>query len=188
MLGAHKAADMYGEPVAGSPPVTADVRRLIVDPALTHLTVHPQIALEFLAVFSRFEFALKVTNYRQPGEGEARVDWIEFANDLADSFDPNRTAQLAAAFAYLTGEPLRRFAVQNGALGWFQLNLPPGASDAETVVRLIRQVRNNLFHGGKYAPDPEGGPDRDRRLVESALVLLPELRRLVPAVDAAYVD
>ena len=160
----------------------------MVDPALSHLTVSREVALEFFAAFSRFEFALKVTNYLQPGDGEAKADWIRFANAVVNSFDPNRTPELGAAFAYLTGQPLRCLAVQNGALGWFPFNPPPGAPDAERAVRLIRQVRNNLFHGGKYAPDAQAAPDRDLRLLQSSLILLRELLRLAPAVHAAYVD
>lgn len=159
-----------------------------MDPALSRLTVDPKLALEFLAVFSRFEFALKVTSYRQRRDGEAKADWITFAMAVNDSFHPNRTPELAAAFGYLTGQPLRRFAVENSTLGWFPFNPPPAASDAERVVRLIRQVWNNLFHGGKYAPDPQAGADRDFQLLQSSLVLLRELRRLIPAVEAAYVD
>lgn len=157
-----------------------------MDPALTHLTVNPKLALEFLAVFSRFEFALKVTGFRHPGDGEAKADWIAFANKVANSFKPNRTPELGEAFTYITSQPLRRFAVENGTLDWFPFNLPHVASEAEKVVRLIRQIRNNLFHGGKYAPDAQSTPDRDSRLLQSSLVLLHELLSLNPVVHDAY--
>ena len=159
-----------------------------MDPALSHLTVSPELALEFLAVFSRFEFALKVSNLRRPGNGEAKADWAAFAEAVADTFDPQRTAQLTHAFVCLTGEPLRHFAVENGALTWRPFNLPEGLSQAGRVVRLIKQVRNNLFHGGKFAPDPWAGSDRDARLIQASLVVLRELLRLSPRVRAAYVD
>ena len=159
-----------------------------MDAALSHLTVKRDLALEFLAVFSRFEFALKVTGYRQAGDGEARADWIAFANTVSNSFDPNRTQELADAFAYLTGQPLRVFGVQDGTLGWYPFNLPPTASGTEMLVRLVRQVRNNLFHGGKFAPDPQAAPDRDPCLLQSALVLLRELLTLAPTVQTAYVN
>jgi len=159
-----------------------------VDPALTHLTVKPHLALEFLAVFSRFEFALKVTNFRQPGDGEARADWLGFANAIRNSFDPTRTPEVQEAFVYLTSQPLRRFAVENGTLDWFPVNMPPVASEAEWVIRLVRQIRNNLFHGGKFAPDPQSSPDRDTRLLRASLVLLRELLSLSPCVQEAYVQ
>ncbi len=158
------------------------------DPALVHLPVARELALEFLAVFSRLEFALKVTNFRQPGEGEAKADWIGFANEIAGAFNPHRTPEIANAFAYLAGQPLRRFAVENGALGWYPVNVAGGISDAERVVRVVRQIRNNLFHGGKFARDPNASADRDTKLLEASLVLLRELRRLAPQVEAAYVQ
>ena len=158
------------------------------DPALIHLPVARELALEFLAVFSRLEFALKVTNFRQPGEGEAKANWISFANEIAGAFIPNRTPEIANAFAYVAGQPLRRFAVENGVLGWYPFNVPHGISDAERVVRVVRQIRNNLFHGGKFAHDPHANGGRDTRLLEASLVLLRDLRRLAPQVEEAYVQ
>ena len=157
------------------------------DPALVHLPVARELALEFLAVFSRLEFALKVTNFRQPGEGEAKANWIGFANEIAGAFNPGRTPKIANAFAYLTGQPLRRLAVENGALDWYPFTVPQGISDAERVVRVVRQIRNNLFHGGKFARDPHANAERDTRLLEASLVVLRELRRLAPQVEEAYV-
>lgn len=168
--------------------MSSEVRGPVVDPALTHLTVKPDLVLEFLAVFSRFEFALKVTNFLQPGGGEAKADWLGFADAVSCLFDPTRTAEVRDAFLYLTSEPLRRFAVEGGKLDWFPLNMPPIASEAECVIRLVRQIRNNLFHGGKFAPDPQSSPDRDTRLLHASLVLLRELLSLSPRVQAAYVQ
>lgn len=159
-----------------------------MEPALTHLTIDRDLALEFLAVFSRFEYALKVSNFRHPGNGEAKANWITFANTVANAFDLNRTGELRDAFDYLTHQPLRRFAVENNRLDWFPFNLPPTASEAERVIRLVRQVRNNLFHGGKFARDPQSSPDRDSRLVGASLVLLRELLTLSPQVQKEYVD
>lgn len=158
------------------------------DPALVHLPVSRELALEFLAVFSRFEFALKVTTFRQPGEGEAKANWIGFANEVAGTFNPNRTPELADAFAYVVGQPLRRFAVVNGALDWYPFNVPARISDAERVVRVVGQIRNNLFHGGKFARDPQVNAERDTKLLAGSLVLLRELRQLAPQVEAAYVQ
>lgn len=158
-----------------------------MEPALAHLTIDRDLALEFLTVFSRFEYALKVSNFRHPGR-EAKANWITFANTVANAFDLNRTGELRDAFAYLTRQPLRCFAVENDRLDWFPFNLPPVASEAERVIRLVRQVRNNLFHGGKFARDPQSSPDHDSRLVRASLVLLRELLTLSPQVQKEYVD
>ncbi len=126
--------------------------------------------------------------FRQPGDGEARADWTALANATSNAFDPNRNAELREAFVYLTSEPPRRFVVEAGRLGWYPSNPTAGISETSKVVGLIRQVRNNLFHGGKFAPDSHSGTDRDSRLIRASLVLLRELLPLSPQVQAAYVD
>ena len=153
--------------------------------ALCSLTIAPDLALEFLGMFSRFEFALKAATFRQQGGGEVKADWAAFAQSIAGSFNPNRTPDSAAASAYFAAEPLRYLVERNGALAWVPF-VPRGNSDAERTISIIRQIRNNLFHGGKFAPDNRASADRDTRLVNAAMVLLSEMLSLVPDVEAAY--
>lgn len=151
------------------------------------LTVPPELALKFFAVFSRFEYALKVIpRFRRPGDGEAKADWLAFAAEVAPHFVPNKDPATSAAFTSLADANLRYFAVVDGEAKWRAFPVPEGISDAEKAIRLIRQVRNNLFHGGKYAPDPDSNPDRERRWVESSLAILGKLLTLSNEVQAVY--
>ena len=55
-----------------------------------------------------------------------------------------------------------------------------GESEADFVVRCVKRIRNNLFHGGKF-PIPTGpvsAPERDTELLEHGLVILHALLEL----------
>jgi hypothetical protein len=65
-----------------------------------------------------------------------------------------------------------------GKLGW-QTAVQGNADDVEYALFLLRTVRNNLFHGGKYE---HGGPihdvARDTKILTAALALLGECYEL----------
>jgi hypothetical protein len=158
-----------------------------MDRALEKLTIPSDLALRFFGAFSRFEYALKVTPaFRQPGNGEAKADWRAYATAVAPMFDLAGDPALKAACAYVTQANLRYYSVQAGQAEWRPYPLPAGITDAEKAVRLIKQIRNNLFHGGKYAHDPEGNPERDEKLVAASLVILENLLRLDEGVQAIF--
>jgi len=158
----------------------------MVSSAVPKLSVESNLAIEFLAMFSRLEYALKVTRFRMSGDGEAKADWAAFAADVAPMFDPKADASLSEAFTYLTNQPLRFLGVQSGALGWYEFKLPTNSSDADQVIRVIKQVRHNLFHGGKFAPDSHASKDRDTKLLTFGLIVLESMLILIEEVRLAY--
>ena len=158
----------------------------MADIALTKLTVAPKLAIEFFAVFSRLEYALKVVpSFRRAGDGEAKADWAAFTRALNVSFDPNSNPRLMEAFSYLTIEPIKRLDVQQGTLDWLPFD-PGGDTPLDKVIFVIKQIRHNLFHGGKFALDPKASRDRDTQLLKYALVVLQEIRVQIPTVKEAY--
>ncbi len=52
-----------------------------------------------------------------------------------------------------------RQVVKEGTLKWEKTTKGCGEHDENYILRLVRSVRNNLFHGGKYPL--EGGPIED---------------------------
>jgi len=158
----------------------------MTDNAVSKLTVTPELALEFLAVFSRLEYALKVTEFRKTGDGEAKADWSKFSLEVGVVFDPHKNEELSNAFAYITTEPLRFLGVKNGVLGWYDFSVPNNCSPIDKAILIIKQVRHNLFHGGKYAHDNKASADRDSKLLTSALLVLKEMKQVIPEVQMAY--
>ena len=59
-------------------------------------------------------------------------------------------------------------------------------SKAQQVLMMVRWVRNNLFHGGKFLPVPAGDDARDKLLVQYSLIVLRACIPLHNQVNEAY--
>lgn len=131
------------------------------------LRIPTDLVVEFFVVFARFEFALKDAGYVFSDHGRAFPNWHAFQEDVAAAFGELSPAE-AAALRVLTDEPPLRQMLRKGRLSW-----EPTLLDGPPIVQALaaaRQVRNNLFHGGKHTPhSPEG---RDAALVSAALTVL----------------
>lgn len=46
------------------------------------------------------------------------------------------------------------------------------AFDLDRLLVLVRRIRNNLFHGGKFPEGPEDDASRDRELLKSDIAVL----------------
>jgi hypothetical protein len=119
-----------------------------------------RIVFEFYAVFSRFEYALKRSGFVKGDKYKnAVVDWDRFAAEVLDGRHRN---EMSRAFTrgktYLLQTPPDRQVVRpDQSVGWQKNPRRSRESDGQYLLRLVRDVRNNLFHGGKY-PAASGGP------------------------------
>jgi hypothetical protein len=153
---------------------------------LDKLTIPRELVFEFFATFARMEYSLKVVpRFRQPGNGDAKADWASFAIEIAPAFAPAGDQRLRDALQYLLVPGLRYYSVLDDVLDWRPFPVV-GDSEALRTIRLIKQLRNNLFHGAKFALDPNSDPDRERKLVESATLLLHHMLALSGDVRAVY--
>lgn len=145
----------------------------------------PSEAISFFVFFSRFEFALKRTEYLMAGKKKrAKPNWDGFANDLGQSFlEEVRASDKAAAL--LTRPPKKQIVI-NGRLEWQDGQL---ITDTKKLFEAIRLVRNNLFHGGKFPEPVRLVPDvsHDRELlVQSQKVLEMALPKRSSVNEAFY--
>lgn len=136
---------------------------------LDGLQMPAQLACEFFAVFSRFEFALKDSGYYYVNRyGRAAANWDRYFSHANATVRADADPELSEAVQYLLAEPPQ---VQVAPAQWDE-NVPlrggPGAIG--TALDAACRVRNNLFHGGKHTP--HSPPGRDEKLVRSALCLL----------------
>lgn len=155
-----------------------------VNSPFQHLNLAPELACEFLAVFSRYEFALKSTGF---AEGDAvQAAWDRYAGSIATAFDQITDTEVTAAVDYLLTQPPKKQVLREGKLQWESTPLD-NVPRAQQVLTMIRRVRNNLFHGGKFIPAEAGGdPHRDQLLVQHSLVVLRACLPLDPNVEAAF--
>jgi hypothetical protein len=156
------------------------------------LKINRDLLLEFFLVFAKFEYALKNSDFAKPGHRNeetapsAEPDWGRFALSIHNLFDRTQTSDLAQACEYMLINPPLRQVLVNGRLGWEGGGLTPSLTDTERLLVLVRRVRNNLFHGGKFSNEAFEGTDRHARLVKSSLLILEECLRASPNVKAAF--
>jgi len=136
------------------------------------LNFHPDLALDFFLVFSRFEFALKRAGFVRDGAKQALADWEKFAKALK-KID---TSAVLKCCTYLREHPPKKQVLDGGQLSW---TLPTrNGADIEKILLDVRTIRNNVFHGGKYGPGPVDEPLRDRQLIKDCLGVLGTLLEL----------
>lgn len=148
---------------------------------MRHLRVNKDIAIEFFFVFSRFEYALKMSGFLRGGIGRAEPNWEQFTPILGDIFDEHyqndQKGELQEAVNYLNTYPPRRQMKGESGLYW-DARISNGTPLAIWLILLIRDVRNNLFHGGKFSELPEREPDRNDKLLRYSLIVLYKLLEL----------
>ena len=144
---------------------------MMTDP-FRHLHMAPELACEFLAVFSRAEYALKAAGYASEGGGRVTASWDRFANDIDGDLQKIADEQLASAVDCLLTTPPRRQVRKDGVLSFEDQDIDGGQSATQQILLMVRTVRNNLFHGGKHLPDGEVEEGRNQALVEHSLTVL----------------
>lgn len=130
------------------------------------------------ACISRFEFALKEAGFVNGIEGSAvGAGWTEFetAADLAGAYD--RLRAIDAVRPIFALPPRKQLRTGSG----FEWSAPLPVDNIQQVSTAIRQIRNNLFHGGKTGADP-----RDDELCDAATAALLFLLTVNPRVEAAF--
>ena len=145
------------------------------------------IVLGFLATFSRFEYALKrQPKYLKALNGAASADWGKFGVEIRGRFSEIDVPDFASAVAYFLTQPPQQQVVLDGRLSWRALRQETGVSEEEFVLRCVKTIRNNLFHGGKFPEGPMPEPERDTTLLRHGILVLGECLRLDSRVQEAF--
>jgi hypothetical protein len=140
------------------------------------------LAFDFFYWFSRFEFALKENGYLKshvPGD-YADPGWTEFV----DKWHTQYAASDEARFL-LASPPERQIVLVGNKLDWKPVGLDDCKSDLARVVRLVKTVRNNLFHGGKHGGAGWDKPKRAEELLAASKEILGQLAELA-SIKADY--
>ena len=157
--------------------------------ALGALAPNADLVFRFFAFFSRFECALKRSGFLREINTRAEPDWDKYANSLRENFAnvDNQAFQDAVTFM-LDAPPKRQVVLRNNALSWADTPMGQGEHREGYVLRLVRVVRNNLFHGGKY-PIPIGPLEdmaRNDALLNAGIAVLSQCLSLSDPVRAAF--
>jgi hypothetical protein len=137
------------------------------------LNIPRELTLDFLATFSRFEFALKKAGYVEGNEKNVSPAWDSFANDVA-KLGPTVLTPVLASCPYLQQHPPKKQILKDGRLQWVIRQGTSGSPIGDALLS-VRTVRNNVFHGGKFPDGPITEPLRDEQLIRECLTLLDSL-------------
>lgn len=164
-------------------PVPESIRR-IADSSDRSLAWH------FFILFARFEYALKRDpRYLKAGIGDAEPNWDKFATDHNSLFAPDSSPSLAAAVQYFLNEPPRKQLRKNSVMSWSDPQHHDGKEPLLIwLLRMIRCVRNNLFHGGKFPLIPVSDPSRDRELLLKAMTILTAALLLDSTIESKFAE
>jgi hypothetical protein len=151
-----------------------------------HDRVNPDILLEFFLTFARAEFALKNSGFVKGNEGKVSPDWDGFAASITDTFTKHKSDDLRQAANYILDNPPMKQVLRQNTLMW-EANVPDGnLKEIEVLIRLVRRIRNNLFHGAKHNITVFEDTERTSQLLKSSLIVIQECLLLVPLVKAIY--
>ena len=156
------------------------------DKIIETFTDQPELAFRYCAVFARFEYALKETQFLKNETGSAQANWDVFANSLKGKFSAVQDADFTAAVAFLKASPPRKQVVVGVGTDWKDSVQAVGDTEEQFVIRLIRLIRNNLFHGGKSFTDGEKVVGRNAELMKAGLVVMEQSLKLTPDVLVAF--
>ena len=96
------------------------------------------------------------------------------------------TKDVIDAVKFLLDQPPRK-QVLSGTRVEFRDCLPDeNLPQVVQVLLMVRRVRNNLFHGGKYLPEGKTEAGRDERLVACSMQVLKYCLNMAPEVQVSY--
>ena len=141
-----------------------------------------EYAFDFFYWFSRFEFALKENHFlKRCAVGDnAEPGWDAFVERYANEFEhTDETNKLIEL------NPRRQKVGENLDLQWRDVGMEDCNSELCKVVRLLKTIRNNLFHGGKHGAEGWDNPERTQDLLITGKSILDQLARLAD-IEADY--
>jgi hypothetical protein len=148
-----------------------------------------ELIFDFFISFSRFECALKASNeFANATDKKVEANWDKFANSIAETFNPTADDELKVAVDYILGEPPKIQAMINGVLGWRERVFNNSHSTTMRLCQHIRDMRNNLFHGGKFNGTYQPEISRNHKLLKSAITVLDNWLNLNSQVKSCFFE
>ena len=148
-------------------------------------SIGKDIILEFFIAFSRFEFALKASNFVKGGE-RVSANWDTFVNLIANDFNPNSSIELKTATHYIITNPPQVQSLHENNIVWSKRNIEANTPIINKLRLHITDIRNNLFHGGKFNDTFSPENSRNYVLLKSAIIILNNWLELSPEINSNF--
>lgn len=127
-------------------------------------------AIIFFLFFSRFEYALKRAGFVAE-VGDAKADWTRYAQQRPHLIANARDARFRGAVALLEQQTPKKQVLIDGQLDW-RGDRYDGEFTLDRIFTLVRRIRNNLFHGGKFPSGEQSAIERDRNLIRAGIAIM----------------
>ncbi|MCQ6960424.1 hypothetical protein [Mucilaginibacter aquariorum] len=148
-----------------------------------------KLIVNFFISFSRFECALKTSIVFANGdENKVEANWDRFVVSISQDFNPDISKELKEAVEYIIENPPKIQAIANKQLIWRARVFHQNTSDINKLCLHIRDIRNNLFHGGKFNGNYEPDISRNYILINSAIIILNAWLALNDSVKKDFVS
>ena len=151
-----------------------------------HLYMPHELVCDFLSVFSRVEYALKSTGFAIGNHKKVDPAWDIFANEIDEKLFQIDNTELLQAIEYILENPPRKQVLENEQIIFINQTIDSSQKRTQQLLLMIRTIRNNLFHGGKYLPDGEIEAGRNEFLVNCSLTILQNCIQINTRVYASY--
>jgi hypothetical protein len=105
---------------------------------------------------------------------------------LPNVFQTDENEELRRACQYLLHNPPKKQVLSNNFITWRESVKGHNESDVRFLLRMVKCIRNNLFHGGKHDTGNNIDTKRTELLLLSGLIILDELLRVSKRVKEKY--
>lgn len=136
-----------------------------------YTSINRDLVLDFFLALSRMEFALKVSGFTVENITEAKPNWDRFSSSIKESYLNESNPEFLEAVSYYLHNPPAKQVITNGVLDWKHTS-NNNLSEIENALLLVRRVRNNLFHGGKYNMQMNEETARNSLLLNHGITIL----------------
>ena len=137
--------------------------------------LNEKLVYTFFSTFARLEYALKRSGFaREARHGGAEPAWDDFVDSIESRWTDCKDPAFPIACEFLLRSPPGQQVLRDNVLDWKDTVRKADETEASFVIRCVKRIRNNLFHGGKF-PIPTGpvdAPERDQQLLEHGLSIL----------------
>lgn len=129
-----------------------------------------QACIEFFVLFSRFEYSLKRWGCSDKHSSELKVNWDDAAKKLSSKCD-NLVREIRKKDWEIFTSPPKKQVRSGDDFKWIQINTD-NMGETRKALCYLCNVRNNLFHGGKWPEEPVIDSARNRKLIGDAIQLV----------------
>ncbi len=155
--------------------------RLLHKSLVEKIQVAEEEFLEFVLLFARLEY--RTSGFAFKKGASVYADWKKLGRELDPCFGPAQNDDLCHVIEYLIQQPPFEQVLKNGELSFAQPKQRTNEPFLVQILDIVKIVRNNLLHGGKFPDGEVLDPARNRSLLKSASIVLLECLRLAGASD-----